>query len=243
MKIHAPHSLNRRQFPFATGFIFAMAFSLFFGFAKTASAAGPSPVAVYRVVTTANLQSFGPDRANRHALRQTYFLIIDLHSLRYRTVNLLPNRKYRADEVTEEFSQIFTSSDAANRNRLILSFAGPGSQWEHFESADYDHCMTETAVGVMRQRRTWDFERRITIQMPTVLRGNGRYESADLEDDEREIETSRTTMTYHTQLTNQVNRNGGTLTWSQRDIVLFLKNRGWTNLFGDDEEDVEIILN
>ncbi len=238
MKIHAPHSRNRLRRKIVTLLLSAAVVGALFATPRTSLGAGPQPVAIYRVVTQSNLTSFGPDRHNRVALRQDYFLILDLNSLRYRTVNLLPNRKYRADDVTQDFSQAFASVDAANRARLVLSIAGPGSKWQVTNGADFKSCMTDTATGLIRNLWTRGIDRRFQIQAPTVLRGQGRYESADLDDDDREIETTQTVLRYHTILTDLSNSRGGGTAGGQDDVVGFLRERGWVNLFGDDNVNI-----
>lgn len=212
----------------------ALTCAVFIAPANSALAADHQAVAIYRVVTLSNYTDVALDRWDRFAFRDDYFLIITPGSQWYRTVKLHSNRKYRADQDSHSFSQAFTSVDAANRGRLVLSFEGPGRDWQHWAGEFSAYGTTETAVGLLRTRSipTAFFGRR-QIQVPTVLRGQGRYERANWNGSTREFETSRTIMRYHAPLTNLSNSLGGHLWGGQDTVVDFLEARGWENLFGD----------
>ena len=199
--------------------------------ANAASAAGPEPVAIYKVTTVSKYLVMGEETYRKGAIKDSYFLIVDRAMQTYRKVTLFSSRKYRADEVQEWFSQSFVSTDPASRERRVISFSGPGLEWDVRDNAGSDEAKLETLIGGVKTIQTRLLGARLEMRMPTALKGSGRLEYSHLANRRREIETSKTTIRLSRRLTDLANAQGGGLASSQRDVVDYLITRGWTNIF------------
>jgi len=208
-----------------------------------ATAAGPEPVVIYKVTTHEKTLVMLEDVYQKFSTKSDYYLIVRPEMNTYRIVRLHSGRKYRIGDEAEFMSQSFVSTDASGRERRILSFHGPGLEWDVRDDPGSDQAVLETMIGRVKRIESKLYSAAFEMRAPTLLKGKGLFEYSHAASQRRETSTSNTSIRLSRRLTNLANAHGGGLRDSQLTVAEYLRARGWENLFGEADNNNGGIIN